>query len=54
MSVFSGPRTPYNVIKDVAYSFWSPRVLKSLWQDTAGTIPATVNSQVKRMDDLSG
>lgn len=55
MSVFAGPRTPYQALRDGSTgSFWSPRVLSSLWQDTAGTIPAVVNSEVKRMDDLGG
>lgn len=55
MAVFSGPRTPNSRLKNsVSFSFWNPRVLSSLWQDAAGTIPAVVNSEVKRMDDLSG
>ena len=55
MAVFSGPRTPYQALRDgTTGSFWSPRVLSSLWQDTAGTIPAVVDSEVKRMDDLGG
>lgn len=55
MAVFSGPRTYYQLLRDgTTGSFWSPRVLSSLWQDTAGTIPATVDSEVKRMDDLGG
>ncbi len=55
MGITSGPRTPYFALKDgTTGSFWSPRVLSSLWQDTAGTIPAVVDSEVKRMDDLSG
>lgn len=55
MAAVSGPKTPYKTIKDAsAGCFWSPRVLSSLWQDTAGTIPAVVDSEIKRMDDLSG
>lgn len=55
MAVFAGPRTPFIALKDgTTGSFWSPRVLSSLWQDTAGTIPAVVDSEVKRMDDLGG
>ena len=55
MAVTSGPKTPFKAIKGAAAGcFWSPRVLSSLWQDTAGTIPAVVDSEVKRMDDLSG
>ena len=55
MACISGPRTPRSILKNTTtYSFWNPRVLKSLWQDTAGTIPAVVNSEVKRMDDLGG
>jgi hypothetical protein len=53
MSVFAGPRSPFESIKDgTTGSYWNPSVLKSLWQDTAGTIPAVVDSEVKRMDDL--
>lgn len=55
MAVFSGPRTPLSILKNsVTFSFWNPRVLGSLWQDAAGTIPAVIDSEVKRMDDLSG
>jgi len=55
MAVYSGPRTPFSALKDGSTgSFWSPRVLSSLWQDTSGTIPAVVDSEVKRMDDLGG
>lgn len=55
MAVVSGPRTPASVLKNtVAYSFWNPRVSSSMWQDTAGTIPAVVDSEVKRINDLSG
>jgi len=53
MSVYAGPRSPFEAIKDgTTGSYWNPSVLKSLWQDTAGTIPAVVGSEVKRMDDL--
>lgn len=53
MAVFAGSQTAYQALRDGSVgSFWNPRVLSSLWQDTAGTIPATVNSEVKRMDDL--
>jgi hypothetical protein len=55
MAVAAGPKTPFFALKDgTTGSFWSPRVLSSLWQDTAGTTPATVDSEVQRMDDLSG
>lgn len=54
MAAHSGPRTPFFALKDTTGSFWSPRVRTSLWQDTAGTIPAEVDTEVKRMDDLSG
>jgi len=55
MACISGPRTPRSSLKDtVTYSFWNPRVVTSLWQDAAGTIPAVVDGEVKRMDDLSG
>lgn len=55
MACVAGPKTPFTALKgNVPGSFWSPRVLSSLWQDTAGTVPAVVNSEVKRMNDLSG
>jgi hypothetical protein len=55
MACTSGPQTPFSSLKDgTTGSFWSPRVISSLWQDTAGTIPAIINSEVKRMDDLGG
>lgn len=55
MAVVSGPKSPFKALKGApAGCFWSPRVLSSLWQDTAGTVPAAVDSEVKRMDDLSG
>ena len=55
MAVAAGPKTPFFALKDgTTGSFWSPRVLSSLWQDTAGTTPAVVDSEVQRMDDLSG
>ena len=55
MACISGPRTPYAALRNsVSGSFWSPRIITSLWQDTAGTIPAVVDSEIKRMDDLGG
>jgi hypothetical protein len=54
MAIFSGPRTPRSILKNTTFSFWNPRVTSSLWQDVAGTIPAVVDSEVKRMDDLGG
>ena len=54
MACFSGPRTPYKLLRSNTGSFWSVRVLSSMWQDTAGTIPAVVDAEVKRIDDLSG
>jgi hypothetical protein len=49
----SNGRTYHEILRDgTVGSFWNPRVLSSLWQDTAGTIPAVVDSEVKRMDDL--
>jgi len=55
MGAHAGPRTPYQALRDGSTgSFWNPRVLSSLWADTAGTTPATVNGEVKRMDDLGG
>lgn len=57
MSVFAGPRTPFEVIKkttDSLGSFWSASILSSMWQDTSGTVPAAVDQEVKRVDDLGG
>jgi hypothetical protein len=57
MSVYAGPRTPFEIIKNglgAVGSFWNPGNIRTMWQDTAGTIPAVVNSEVKRVDDLGG
>lgn len=57
MSVYAGPRSPFEVIRKgigAVGSYWNPSILSSMWQDTAGTIPAVVNSEVKRIDDLGG
>jgi hypothetical protein len=55
MAIFCGPRTPFSALRNSATgSFWSPRVVSSLFQDQAGTIPAEIGVEVKRMNDLGG
>ena len=53
MACFAGPKTPYSLLNDgTAGFFCNPNVLSSLFADTSGTIPATVDNEVKRMNDL--
>jgi len=53
MGAAAGPKTPYTLMRDgTAGFFLNPNVLSSLFADTAGTTPATVDGEVKRMNDL--
>lgn len=52
MACTVGPKTPYIALRNGTIgAFFNPKNLSSLWQNTAGTIPAQVNSVVARMDD---
>ena len=35
-------------------AWYDPSVFSSVWQDVAGTVPATIGQPVARLDDLSG
>lgn len=50
-----GAFTPASLFASSESGAWyDPSDLATLWQDTAGTTPAVVNSTVARMDDKSG